>query len=66
MLFNFFSLWKVLKTMFVDFKRSTLKIPVSDYLKPMENSVFQFSISDSHSVKLGLTQHVFMLIFNPM
>ena len=52
--------------MFVDFKRSTLKIPVSDYLKPMENSVFQFSISDSHSVKLGLTQHVFMLIFNPM
>ena len=42
MLFNFFSLWKVLKTMFVDFKRSTLKIPVSDYLKPMENSVFSF------------------------
>ena len=42
MLFNFFSLWKVLKTMFVDFKRSTLKIPVSDYLKSMENSVFSF------------------------
>ena len=28
--------------MFVDFKRSTLKIPVSDHLKPMEISVFQF------------------------
>ena len=47
--------------MFVDFKRSTLKIPVSDHLKPIEISVFQFSVSDSHSIKLGLTQHVFML-----
>ena len=47
--------------MFVDFKRSTLKIPVSDRLKPMEISVFQFSVSDSHLIKLGLTQHVFML-----
>ena len=30
--------------MFVDFKFSTFKIQVSDYLDPKENSVFQFSL----------------------
>ena len=30
--------------MFVDFKFSTFKIQVSDYLDPKENSVFQFSV----------------------
>ena len=37
----------------VDFKCSTLKIQVSDYLNPMENSLFLFSVSDFPSVKPG-------------
>ena len=49
--------------MFVDFKFSTLKIQVSDGLKPLENSVLQFSVSDFHSqtVKLGLNKHVLLV-----
>ena len=46
--------------MFVDFKCSTLKIPVDDYLKPMEISDIQFSVSDFHLVKFGFTQDVFI------
>ena len=45
--------------MFVDFKFSTLKIQLSDYLKPMENSVFQFSVF--HSVKPGLSKRVLLV-----
>ena len=37
--------------MFVDFKFSTLKIQAGDFLKPIENSVFQFSVSDLHPIK---------------
>ena len=40
--------------MFVDFIFCTFKIQVSDYLPPMDNSVFQFSASDFHLVKPGL------------
>ena len=35
--------------MFIDLKCNTFKIQVSDYLNPMENSAFQFSVSDFHS-----------------
>lgn len=47
--------------MFVDLKFSTFEIKVSDYLKPKENSVFQFSFSDFHSVKPGVTKHVLLV-----
>ena len=45
--------------MFSDFKCNTWKIPFCDYLNPMENSVFQFSVSDIHLVKPNLTKRVF-------
>ena len=38
----------------VDFKCSTLKIQVSDYLNPKENLVFQFPVSGFSSVKPAL------------
>ena len=41
---------KLLKRMFVDFKFSTMKTQVSAYLNPMQNSVFQFSVADFHSL----------------
>ena len=34
------------------------EIQDSDYLGPMENSIFQFSGSDYHLVKPSLTKHV--------
>ena len=34
--------------MFVDVISRTLKIQATDYLKRMENSIFQFSVSDFH------------------
>ena len=55
---TFFSSQKLLEPMFVDFKFSTFKIQVSDYLDPKENSVFQFSVANFYSVKPGLTKHV--------
>ena len=42
--------------MFSDFKCNTWKIPFCEYLNPMENSVFQFSVSDIHLVKPNLTK----------
>ena len=45
--------------MFADFKCNTWKIPFCEYLNPMENSVFQFSVSDIHLVKPNLTKRVF-------
>ena len=42
--------------MFADFKCNTWKIPFCEYLNPMENSVFQFSVSDIHLVKPNLTK----------
>ena len=46
---------KLLKPMFVDFRVSTFKIQISDYLSSMENSVFLFtSVSGFFSqLKLG-------------
>lgn len=44
--------------MSVDFKFGTMKPKVSDHSKPTENSVFQFSVSDFHSEKPILTNHV--------
>lgn len=52
---------KLLKTMFVHFKSSTFKIQFRDYLERMENSVFQFSVSDFLSAKTGLTKHVLLV-----
>ena len=45
--------------MFSDFKCNIWKIPFCEYLNPMENSVFQFSVSDIHLVKPNLTKRVF-------
>ena len=45
--------------MFADFKCNTWKIPFCEYLNPVENSVFQFSVSDIHLVKPNLTKRVF-------
>ena len=45
--------------MFADFKCNAWKIPFCEYLNPMENSVFQFSVSDIHLVKPNLTKRVF-------
>ena len=42
--------------MLVHFKSSTLKLQVSDYLSPTENSIFS-SVSDFHSDKPSLTKH---------
>ena len=42
--------------MFSDFKCNIWKIPFCEYLNPMENSVFQFSVSDIHLVKPNLTK----------
>ena len=42
--------------MFADFKCNAWKIPFCEYLNPMENSVFQFSVSDIHLVKPNLTK----------
>ena len=50
-----------LKPIFVDIKFNTLKIQVSDYLKPMENSVFKFSVSHFHWVKPVLTKFVLLV-----
>ena len=51
--------------MFVDFKFSTIKIQVSDYLTPRENSVFLFtSVSGFLSIQTGLTKLV-LLVFCP-
>ena len=47
--------------MFVHFKSSTFKIQFRDYLERMENSVFQFSVSDFLSAKTGLTKHVLLV-----
>lgn len=44
--------------MFDDFKCSTLNIQVSDYLNLMENSIFQLSVFEFHSVKSRLTKRV--------
>ena len=56
---------KLLKPMFVDFKFSTIKIQVSDYLTPRENSVFLFtSVSGFLSIQTGLTKLV-LLVFCP-
>lgn len=46
--------------MFVNFKRVTLKIKVSDYLNPMENSVFQFYAPDYQSVKPSFAKDVLL------
>ena len=48
--------------MFVDFKFSTFKIQVSDYLDPKENSVFQFSVANFYSIKPGLTNFMFAYV----
>ena len=45
------------RPMFFDFKFSTLKIQLSEHLNPVENSVYQFSVSCFHSVKPCLTRH---------
>lgn len=43
-------------------KFSKLEIKASDYLmNSMENSVFQFSVSDFHPVTAGLTKHVLLV-----
>ena len=47
--------------MLVGFKFSPLKIQVSGYLRPMEDSVFPFHISDFHSVKRGWSKHVMLM-----
>lgn len=44
--------------MFDDLKCSTLNIQVSDYLNLMENSIFQRSVFEFHSVKSRLTKRV--------
>ena len=44
--------------MFVDVTFRTLKIQATDHLKRMENSIFQFSVSDFHSVKSGVCEYV--------
>lgn len=36
-------------------------IQISGQLNPMENSVLQFSVSDFHDVKSGLTKHVLLV-----
>ena len=48
--------------MFIDLKFSTSEIKAEEYLKSMENSIFQFSVqSDFHPVKPDLTGHVFLV-----
>ena len=42
---------KNLKPTSVDFKFSTMKLQVSDYLNTFESSVFQFSVSEFHHAK---------------
>lgn len=56
-------MWKLLKPMFIDIKVSASEIKTEDYLKSMENSIFQFSVqSDFHPVKPGLAaEHVFLV-----
>ena len=44
--------------MFVDVIFRTWKIQATDYLKRMESSFFQFSVSDFHSVKSGVCEYV--------
>lgn len=57
---DLFPSWESLKTMLVHFKSSTLKLKVSDYLRPTENSIFS-SVSDFHSDKPSLTKHVLLV-----
>lgn len=57
---DLFPSWEPLKTMLVLFKSSTLKLQVSDYLRPTENSIFS-SVSDFHSDKTSLTKHVLLV-----
>ena len=53
---------KLLKPMFVDFKFSTIKIQVSDYLTPEENSIFLFTSSSGFlSIQTGLTKLVWLV-----
>ena len=47
--------------MFVSFRCTTLSTQVHHYLNPTENLIFQFSVSDFHSVKSGLTKHVLLV-----
>ena len=51
----------MLKLIFVDFIFSKMKTQVSAYLNPMQNSVFQFSVADLHSVQPGLTKRVLLV-----
>lgn len=57
---DLFPSWEPLKTMLVHFKSTTLKLQVSDYLSPTENSIFS-SVSDFHSDKPSLTKHVLLV-----
>lgn len=57
---DLFPSWEPLKTMLLHFKSSTLKLQVSDYLNPTENSIFS-SVSDFHSDKPSLTKHVLLV-----
>ena len=45
--------------MLVDFKYNILEMQISDFMNPMENSVFQSSLSGFHLVKPGLTKNCF-------
>ena len=45
--------------MLVDFKYNILEMQISDFMNPMENSVFQSSLSGFHSTKPGLTKNCF-------
>ena len=47
--------------MLVDFKYNILKMQISDCINPIENSVFQSSLSGFHSVKLGLTKNILLM-----
>ena len=55
-----FTLYKLLKPMSFDLKFSSLKLKVIDFLKPIDNSVFQFSVSDFNSIKPAFIKHVFL------
>lgn len=48
-----FSLWKLLKLMFVDFKLSIIQTEVNDYLISLYDLVFQFSVAHFYSLKAG-------------
>ena len=44
--FKFYFLHELLKSMFVDFKVSTLKIQARDYLDPTEKACLKFFVYD--------------------